>query len=148
MEFFLCLFLQLYMLRRAQHGGRPRGMRALHNFFNLYLVFVSYALFNHQFILKHAMHQFYLGNSLTMNSNVIPGAILHRSNGSVHHHSGYSMPQMFSSSCGLIWHSSTAMLLLHLSGDLELNLGPVERSQSKPEAYIHWDCNVQCAILL
>ena len=86
---------------------------------------------------KYAVHRFYLGNSLKASSNVIPGAISGQSIGSVCRYHGYSMPQIFSSSCGLIRHSGVSLILLYVSGDFELNRGPVERSQHKQTRGIH-----------
>ena len=88
------------------------------------------AFFNHHFPPKYDVHRFYVERCLNASSIVIPGALSGRSNGSVRRHNGHIFQRIFSSSCSLIKCSGTALLLLYLSGDLELNPGPVERSRA------------------
>lgn len=112
----------------SKHGGRSRATWAPYNFFDFVLCIYFYGLLNTIFHLT--MHRLYVERCLKASSDVIPGAFSGRSNGSDLHHNGHSLQRIFSSSCGLIKYSGTALLPLYLSGDLELNQGPVERSRA------------------
>lgn len=93
------------------------------------------------------MHRFYVEKCLQASLNVTPGAFSGRSNGSVCCHHGHSLQWTFSASCGLIKYSGTALLLLYLSGDLELNPGPVERSQANLRHSLRPRCST-CNLVL
>jgi len=106
-----------------------------------YLVFIFYGLFNHHLPLKYDVHRFYVERCLNASSSMIPEAFTGRSNGSVRRHYGHSLQHIFSSSCSLIKYSSTALLLLYLSGDLELNPGRVERSRANLRHSLRLRCS-------
>ena len=90
----------------------------------LYIVYVLYALFNRQTSTKHPADQFYSGISLSANSNVVAGTTLRPRHGSTRRH--YNLQEgIFLASSRLCKQTGFALWLLYLSGDLELNPGPV-----------------------
>ena len=112
-------------------GHGERGLRTISLI--LYLVCILYALFNPQSSSKYPLHRVYVGNCLKTSSYVLTEAFSRPKTcnyGVGRRHHGSSLPQILLSSCGLIKHSGPALLLLYLSGDLELNPGPAEGSQA------------------
>ena len=102
-------------------GHAERGLRNICSI--LYIVYVLYALFNRQPSTKHPVGQFYSGISLSASSNVVAGTTLRPRHGSTRRH--YNLQGIFLASSRLCKQTGFALWLLYLSGDLELNPGPV-----------------------
>ena len=107
-------------------GHAERGLRKICMI--LFIVFIFYALLNYQSPTKYPVDLFYSSISSSVSSNHFSGPVHCRSRGVTRRR--HCTSKIVLASCRLINHTTCALFLLYLSGDLELNPGPARECRS------------------